>query len=374
MTPPRKITSASGNSIAGGRATGSGVSFIPRLESLRGIAALTVVGYHVWGLFPERPMTGLDAIVFQALKAFTNGIGAVVAFFVISGFVLARSLQANPEPMRFFRHRIVRLFPAAIAVVTLLTALHEAFGIYVSQEGDFSPLNVVLNTLMIRTDINAVMWSMKVECFATPLILVCAWVVNGERAPLLWGLILVLFGLSFWGPYVHMLGDATNLAPLYAFVVGVLAQHYGARCSELRPPVATFAALLSVALFCFCGTRKQTAPILLLECLSAAWLVVAVAWHSLAIFRPLDFTIVRFYGRISYSFYLLHMLGILFAARFAGLWAWSLPASVSTLALTALSIMVTTPAAYLFWRFVEVPGLNWGRRLEKGFSVAPVRA
>jgi len=32
----------------------------------------------------------------------------------------------------------------------------------------------------------------------------------------------ILFGLSFWGPYVHVLGGGTNLAPLYAFVVGVL--------------------------------------------------------------------------------------------------------------------------------------------------------
>jgi peptidoglycan/LPS O-acetylase OafA/YrhL len=147
------------------------MNFLPRIESLRGLAALTVVGYHAWGHFSDTPVSGWDAVAFQALKGLTNGIGAVVGFFVISGFVLARSLQANPDPIRYFRSRFFRLFPAAVIVVALLSFLHEWFGIYVMYEGDFSPGNIILNMLMIRTDINAVMWSMKVECFATPLIL-----------------------------------------------------------------------------------------------------------------------------------------------------------------------------------------------------------
>src|ERR1700704_5182903 len=222
------------------------MAFIPRLESLRGVAALTVVAYHVWGQFSDKPSAGWDAAAFYALRWLSNGTGAVVGFFVISGFVLARSLEANPDPVRYFRNRVFRLFPAAVVVVALLTALHQWFGIYVMYKGDFSPVNVALNMLMIRTDINAVMWSMKVECFATPLILFSAWLVKRDGAPWLWAAILVLFGFSFWGPYVHALGDSTNLAPLYAFVVGVLAQHYGRRLSIIRPSVATVGAILSV--------------------------------------------------------------------------------------------------------------------------------
>jgi peptidoglycan/LPS O-acetylase OafA/YrhL len=344
------------------------MAFIPRLESLRGIAALTVVAYHVWGQFSGTPSAGLDAAAFFVLKGFSNGIGAVVAFFVISGFVLARSLAANPEAARYFRNRAFRLFPAAIAVVALLTALHSWFGIYVMYEGDFSPGNVLLNMLMIRTDINRVMWSLKVECFATPLILFSAWVVARNRVPWLWAVVLVLFALSFWGPYVHALGDASNLAPLYAFVIGVLAQQYGRRLSDTQPSAATIIAILSVLLFWYCGTSKQTAPVLLIECLSAAWLVLMVAWQPLAFFRPLDSGAVRFYGKISYSFYLLHVLGMLFANRLLALTMFphmGLPISISAIVVTALSVLITTPAAYLLWRFVEVPCINYGKR---GFS------
>jgi exopolysaccharide production protein ExoZ len=340
------------------------MNFIPRIESLRGLAALTVVGYHAWGQFSDTPVSGWDAVAFQALKGLTNGIGAVVGFFVISGFVLARSLEANPDPARYFRSRFFRLFPASIMVVALLSFLHEWFGIYVMYEGDFSPTNIILNMLMIRTDINAVMWSMKVECFATPMILFCAWLARSKDARWLWPMIAILFALSFWGPYVHALGDATNLAPLYAFVFGVLVQHHGKHFSQIRLSHAMLLTILSILVFFFCGTRKQTAPILLLECISAALLVALIAWRPIRLHAQLDSEFVRFYGRISYSFYLLHVLGMTFAIRildFMGAPPVTLPASAGTVVLTALSILITTPAAYLSWRYIEVPFINLGK-------------
>jgi peptidoglycan/LPS O-acetylase OafA/YrhL len=348
------------------------MGFIPRLESLRGIAALTVVAAHVWGQFSDAPSAGWDAAVFGGLKGLSNGTGAVVGFFVISGFVLARSLEANADPSRYFRHRIFRLFPAAITVVALFTALHQWFGIYVAYEGDFRPGNVILNMLMIRTEINAVMWSMKVECVATPVILLSVWLVQRNGAFWLWAIIAVLFALSFWGPYVHALGDSSNLASFYAFLVGVLAQHYGRRIAGIRPLVATIAALLSVVVFCYLGTRKQTAPVLLLECICAACLVALIAWRPVGLFRPLDLGVVRFYGKISYSFYLLHRLGILFANQAlaaANFPLAALPVSFAIITVLIASVLMTTPAAYLSWRYIEVPFINLGKSF-KGYRLA----
>lgn len=86
---------------------------------------------------------------------------------------------------------------------------------------------------------------------------------------------------------------------------------------------------------------------------------------QLGIFKPLDFGLLRFYGKISYSFYLLHVLGMLFADRLlnlAGVSLSNLPVSVGTITLTVLSVMVTTPAAYLSWRFIEIPCIDFRRR------------
>src|SRR6185437_11255241 len=60
--------------------------FIPRLESLRGVAALTVVGYHVYNQLSDGPVNGwFDTLVTRLIGACANGTGAVVTFFVLSG-------------------------------------------------------------------------------------------------------------------------------------------------------------------------------------------------------------------------------------------------------------------------------------------------
>jgi peptidoglycan/LPS O-acetylase OafA/YrhL len=148
------------------------LDFLPRLESLRGVAALIVVGYHAsHRLSGGSAYNWFDGFAWRVLTAVSNGTGAVVVFFVLSGFVLARSLESNSDPVRFLRNRVFRLFPAAMAVVALLTMLHWQFGFFVGYEASFDPLDVFLNLLMIWTDINGVMWSVTVECAATPLIL-----------------------------------------------------------------------------------------------------------------------------------------------------------------------------------------------------------
>ncbi len=345
--------------------------FIPRLESLRGIAALTVVGYHVNNQLSAGAANGwLDALASRVIGSCANGTCAVVTFFVLSGFVLARSLESNSDPVRFLRNRLFRLLPAAAATVALLTVLYWKFGFYVGFQASFDPVNVILNMLMIRSDIDVVMWSMTVECVATPLILLSVWTLQKHRELQLWGLMFVLIGISSWGPYVHLLGGFTNLAPLYAFIIGILIHFRGQQlASSLSPGRAVSVAIISIALFCFCGSRTQSALVLLLECLSAATLIALIAWRpAMGLFKPLDLGIARLYGRISYSFYLLHLIGISLAFRLTEPTAWNtagFPLSLTVILATTIAILLTTPAAYLFWRFIEMPAINFGRSLGK---------
>src|SRR6201994_5039063 len=125
--------------------------FLPRIESMRGIAALTVAAMHVTSSYVDGPAHGLlDGIGLQGIKALTNGYGAVVAFFVISGFVLARSLDRNFDAARFVRARMLRLFPAVIVTIAIFTALFHGFGFSLYKHASFAPLNVLANMLMLR--------------------------------------------------------------------------------------------------------------------------------------------------------------------------------------------------------------------------------
>ena len=320
--------------------------FIPRLEALRGCAAVSVVGYHctAW-------ITG----------TYVTGLGPVVLFFVLSGFVLARSLSNNSDPVNFFRHRLFRLLPAAIATVLLFSALCFQFRFFVGQEGNIDPLNVLLNALMIKSDINPTMWSMTVESLATPVILLSFMMFQRWSERPLVILVAVLFGLSFIGPYAHLLGGFSNLAPLYAFVIGVLVHFRGRAIVERLAKFESIAAVAALALFCFCGTRKQTSPILLLECLSSAMVIALIAFGpAMGLWRPLDHAVVRFYGRVSYSFYLLHMIGVSLAVRMINELPW--PPLLLIACSVAVALVITTPLAWIFWKFIEAPFINFGKR------------
>jgi len=119
-----------------------------------------------------------------------------------------------------------------------------------------------------------------------------------------------------------------------------------------------------------CAVRKQTAPVILLEVWGSAWIIASIAFGPPnAVFRPLDFALVRFYGRISYSFYLLHPLGIMLAIQCLSL--FGLQPDVATIVLaTVFAVLLTTPLAWLSWRMIEVPSKRWGKS-QRGFAGAP---
>jgi peptidoglycan/LPS O-acetylase OafA/YrhL len=99
----------------------------------------------------------------------------VVAYFVVSGFVLACSLDANFSVGRFLRAGIFRLFPAAITTVLIFTAVFYPIGFNLYHDASYGPLNILANILMLHVYIDVAMWSMRAELAATPLIILCAW-------------------------------------------------------------------------------------------------------------------------------------------------------------------------------------------------------
>ena len=343
------------------------MGFLPRIESLRGVAALTVAILHATTPLVAQPaQSRLDQAGLFAIKALTNGYGAVVAFFVISGFVLARSLDRNFNAWGFAVARAFRLLPAAATAVGVVVLLHAFFGYALNGAVSYGPVNVILNMLMLRANIIGVMWSMKAELAATPLIFICSWIGRTGKPHHLLLIAAVLFGVSFLGQYCHALGDDTNLGPLFAFPIGVWL-HFGGRklIEQLSASSAALVACSAIVVFCGCSFFNTEASFgLLAECLSAAALVALVAYREgETIFAPLDYPIVHFFGKISYSFYLLHPLLLWPAARVADhvQRLADLPLSVIALVAAVCSVAATTPFAYLSWRFVETQFVRLGK-------------
>jgi len=85
--------------------------------------------------------------------------------------------------------------------------------------------------------------------------------------------------------------------------------------------------------------------------------------HSFAFLnaRPL-----RFFGRISFSFYLLHLPSLFLICALAQSVAGSRPTtSYEAILIALLSILLTAMAAALAYRFVELPGIQLGKRVTR---------
>ena len=84
------------------------------LDGLRGVAALIVIIYHVFELFPETPVP--------------HGYLAVDFFFILSGFVIGYAYDSRWDKMSvggFFKRRLIRLHPMVVmgAVLGAVTFL-----------------------------------------------------------------------------------------------------------------------------------------------------------------------------------------------------------------------------------------------------------
>lgn len=161
-------------------------NFVGRLESLRGVAAICVAICHsmIWMPVFGDPVAGraigevagLQASLTRIVVAITNGSAAVDIFFVLSGFVLARSLAKKTMTatcwFAFVVKRAFRIFPAYLVwlvPVSMFLIWREQVGpptvFFDSRWFDSSPLSLfelAKNSLLISTEMNQVAWTLRV--------------------------------------------------------------------------------------------------------------------------------------------------------------------------------------------------------------------
>lgn len=141
------------------------------IEAGRGAAALYVVLYHVHGYLGVAPGS-------LAALPFRFGQEAVIAFFLISGFVIHLSLAAGraPDLRRYFVHRARRIYPVFIAALAVTWLVAQTFPPrFEPRRLDWAEL--VLNLLMLQDRAerglwaepfmgNAPLWSLSYEWIA----------------------------------------------------------------------------------------------------------------------------------------------------------------------------------------------------------------
>ena len=231
----------------------AGRGFIPELEATRGIAALVVAAYHIsqapilidgaTQILLHGPETeGLIGTMLRKLyRLLASGHGDVITpsvlyFFVLSGFVLARSTKDRwsntPRAWAaFVIGRVFRLYPAIVTTIALFTLLFLLTGRGLAPPSSYAIPNIISNMALWHVDIDGVTWSLQAEVVAIPFLMVLftAYRRFGLAAPCL--ITLVCIGLIFSRWWRDLLPWPQAHLWMYAFGIGAIAAYLRPRLS-----------------------------------------------------------------------------------------------------------------------------------------------
>jgi peptidoglycan/LPS O-acetylase OafA/YrhL len=304
--------------------------FFTPLESLRGLAALTVVIYHAaWA----NPVT--------ALGFFRNGPLMVDFFFVLSGFVICHSygqhLSGLRDVRRFVWLRLGRLYPLHFAFLLVFVGIELAkyiaqqrYGL-VADKPAFTangPRAFVANVLLIHAlglpgfpkslTFNYPSWSISTEFYAYLLFALVRLRAGGGLR-----FVLASGGIVALSAALLLLGGKTSLAEsgngwaffrcCGGFFLGVLT-YYGYRWLSAELPAerrqralaGSLAPLLLAATILFLSSDLTGAESFLLPLLGAGVILSTIAFPNRWLIALLRARPLMWLGKVSYSTYMVH--------------------------------------------------------------------
>lgn len=325
------------------------------LDSLRGLAAVAVMLYHLTTVHERE--TGF---VGRPSWDFWWGDNGVEVFFVISGFVIFMTLDSTKRPMDFVVSRFSRLYPAYWAAILLTTATVTAL--------QFAPFErslgeIVANFTMLQRlpgigarDVDWSYWSLYTEL----LFYIAMFVLFVTRQLKRIELYLAVALVAALVLYAATIAFAD--APADSLQVRLVRA-----ADDVLPYGPMFVA--GICLYrLWAGMNGGAAAVLLVGSLGTAFatllteqfvaMLLAVAAFGLILTgraRWLRCAPLAWLGSISYSLYLIHnVAGRALIARLetAG---WSADAAI------LIAIVGVIAAAVIINRAIEKPGQRWIR-------------
>ncbi|MBW3608834.1 MAG: acyltransferase [Actinobacteria bacterium] len=357
------------------------------LDGLRGMAALAIFAFHGWlYTMPEPNATDRSSVVEYAVHELRL---ALVAFFVLSGFLLFRPWVAAvldkgkaPDVRRYVRARAVRVLPAYYIALTgsvaLLWGLNGTPGLRLPPAEQL-PLFLVFGQNFSAATVmklNPPMWSLAVEVMFYALLPLVGWLAlrlpprprMQALVPLALLAIGMLYNWSIAGQGLGMTFSKTLAAMLPYFALGMLAALLlHGRSIDLRQKrmlITTGLALIVVDAFAkgaapANGIDATTAFSMLRDLPSGVGFALIVSALAAAPQgRLLGGRALVALGTISYGFYLWHV-PVLMVLRGHGL----LP--LDPVLGSAIAFLPSLALAAVSWVACERPVLRWSARRDR---------
>jgi peptidoglycan/LPS O-acetylase OafA/YrhL len=356
---PRQVT------VGAGRVMAASNQFNASIHGLRGFASIGVVFHHIWA--------GSVADHFSPFPAEIQFSGlflqyGVEIFFMISGFLITRSIIKHGSARAFWLDRVLRLYPAYIPILLLLFVVGPLvnYEYFRGITGSDWILLLISNALFLPGVVPveaalAVAWTLSFEAVFY-LFAGIVYVLYG-RLPRRTATILVLtltFALFFLFP---------KIAPFFA--IGVVLYFGELRLRQCRKPLGAAAPLALTLFFAsmliymgdpygllhLAGTGNPVIFLAALVCALIAFASVVAQSGALAwLMRTAAF---QWLGTVSYSLYLWHT-PIMFVTKRASISAFE----SNWLALTAFaltSLLIAIPISWLSYVMFEGALSDWIR-------------
>jgi peptidoglycan/LPS O-acetylase OafA/YrhL len=354
---------------------------IEELQSLRGVAALVVAISHMSSVY------AISSALRISIDAVFNAHASLIVFFVLSGYVLTASLMrrglTRSSVLSFYVGRLFRLFPAlwaasAIAGLFLwffppraIPGVTFWFALYLEAAPTWP--KVILAAFAIDKCLIMPVWTIFIELMGSALmpLMVRLAVVRASLFP--WLVLSLGCGTYFLARAPHRLD---SLGYMFDFALGVLlasrSWKFFSDGLNFKLPAAVF-LLIFFRFLWFTALRGHPIPLYdgyddplptLVEGVAAFFVVGALSSErgQTPILRG---RMATWLGDVSYSLYLIHFPVILLVAKLIShLSANALPATTNAALLIAVALPISLLLATLLHRYVEVPGIAWGKKAD----------
>lgn len=320
---------------------------IDGLEACRAAAAILVMLFHLGESYSGEPF----------FELFKRGYAGVDLFFVISGFIIFRTLQPGSSIKTFAAKRFFRIFPPYWVILSLYVLTFGLAAIFLPGfERDLSPDRLVTSYLLLPSydHVIAIAWTLSCEI----LFYLVAGVTYIRFGPAYCVAIVFVWGAG--NAILNMIGLDFDLLPLspifleffFGIVAALLFARTAARNSRLGAAAAIVGALcLFYFLFIAPDSVTQNWHRVIIFGLPSAALVYGIS--SIPVRLP---SIVILLGGASYILYLIHVLVfVVFGRLLLEVGMVDAALSGATLALISISIALVAHSK------LEIPYQNWYR-------------
>jgi len=383
---------------------------VDELDSLRGLAAITVVAAHLIACVPfifvavhdRAAASGLGyALLYTPLRLFVAGNEAVILFFVLSGFVLSLPFFSSSPPRyrMFLIRRICRIYLPFAALLVIGLAVYAAVTVVPLPEASpwaseswSEPITtrMVAGYLLMtgfahHLQLNPPAWSLVHE-MRISLVFPLIFAALNALAP--WRRLLGALAFSAFCAFAASavaadgtvktsaaLTDTLLLTGSYVwfFVLGIELARYRTRIAEVVDGFSAPTTALAFAVAATLYISDWLFPPLHGGALSdfivgfGAAGFIALALGSSAVKRLLTTAPLLLLGRVSYSLYLIHLF--VTAAVL-----YELHDRLSLGACLLVAALCSIGGAWISYHAIEKPMIRLGRRLTAGTARGAVAA